>query len=136
MRFVLDDHIAREVARFLDYIYGAEDVSFIHVLDLGDAYTRAADQWMISACGPEDIVVTADRDQRTRVSDREIARAGGRMISLGGWFDDLRVRPRALWFVNNADALIAHGRAMQPGMVWRVDKRCKKSVLQNERPRA
>ena len=134
MRFILDEHIAMPVVRFLDYLYGRDGVSFIHVRDLGDAYRRGRDQWMIDACDEHDIIVTGDRDQSTRVTDREIARAGRRMLSLGSWFGNQGIRPRALWFVRHADTLIAHGKALQPGMIWRLDRSGKKSVVYNERP--
>lgn len=136
MRFVFDEHVAFEVVRFVQYAYSAPGIEFIHVLELGEDYERNRDQWMVSACSSNDIIVTGDRSNATRFTNLEIARAGNRMLLLGAWFDHLPIQPRALWFVNNATKLILHGKKLQPGMVWRLDKRCAASTVVNEKPRA
>lgn len=80
-------------------------------------------EWIPLAVKGQFVIVTADRNERTRgytVSDLKTMDA--RVLLLGSFWDHLSGWERAKWLVNRIEAIVEAAGALGRGQVWMIER--------------
>lgn len=118
LTLVFDEHFSHKQIGFIaDQSRGTHEARLIHVRQRGWSKTLDA-VWMPEAIQEGFVIVTADRNERTRgITVREFQRRGARVFLLGAFWNHRSCWDQAKWLVGRADRLIGLAGAMDAGEV-------------------
>lgn len=87
-------------------------------------------QWITTATQGGFVIITGDRNERTRgYTVAELKAMGARVVLLGRFWDHLNRWERAKWLVKHIERLVALADSMPAGTVYLVNKQAKARSL-------
>ena len=118
LTLVFDEHFSHKQVGFVaDESRGTHAARLIHVRQRG--WSGKPDlEWMPQAIGEGFVIVTADRNERTReITVDGFLGMGARVFLLGSFWDHRRRWDQAKWLVARLDGLIETAMSMNSGNV-------------------
>jgi hypothetical protein len=86
--------------------------------------------WIAQATQNDFVIITGDRNERTRGYTVEALKAiGARVILLGRFWDHLNRWERAKWLIGHIEQLVALAEGMPKGSVYLVHKSGRHRIL-------
>lgn len=121
-KILFDENISRRLVEFVNR--ESKLARMAHVSQRG--WTGLPDtEWIQKATQNDFVIVTGDRNERTRgYTTADLKRLGARVILIGQFWDHLNRWERAKWFVMHLEKLVALASGMSSGEVYLVNKRC------------
>ncbi len=118
MKLLFDENISRRLVEFVNRESGLTPMA--HVSQRGWSGLPDRD-WIVQATQNDFVIITGDRNEKTRgytVNDLKAIQA--RVILLGRFWDHLNRWQRAKWLVQRIERLVAIAENMPSGSVYLV----------------
>ncbi len=81
-------------------------------------------KWIPRATEAGFVIITGDRNERTRgYTVNDLKAMGARVILLGQFWDHMNRWQRAKWLVRNIERLVDLAKKMDPGTVYLINRR-------------
>ncbi|MCS7191149.1 MAG: DUF5615 family PIN-like protein [Fimbriimonadales bacterium] len=126
-KLLFDENISQ---RLVEFINGESNLArMAHIRQRG--WSGLPDtQWIKTATEGGFVIVTGDRNERTRgYTVADLKAMGARVILLGQFWDHLNRWERAKWLVRHIERIIALAESMPEGAVYLVNKQARARSL-------
>ncbi|MCS6919473.1 MAG: DUF5615 family PIN-like protein [Fimbriimonadales bacterium] len=127
LKLLFDENISQRLVEFVNRESNLAQMA--HLRQRGWSGLTDA-QWIQTATQAGFVIVTGDRNERTRgYTIVELKAIGARVILLGQFWDHLGRWERAKWLVKSIERLVALAESMPKDTVYLINKQAKARAL-------
>lgn len=127
LKLLFDENISQRLVEFINR--ESRLAQMAHIRQRGWSGLPDA-QWIQTATQREFVIITGDRNERTRgYTVADLKALGARVILLGRFWDHLSRWERAKWLVRHIEKLVELAESMPAGTVYLVNKQAKFRAL-------
>jgi hypothetical protein len=120
VKLLFDENISQRLVEFVNRESGLAAMAHINQRGWSGLPDR---QWIEQATQGSFVIITSDRNERTRGYTVEALKAiGARVILLGRFWDHLNRWERAKWLIGHIERLVSLAQEMPAGSVYLVNK--------------
>lgn len=127
VKLLFDENISRRLVEFVNRESTLAEMAHLSQRGWGGLPDR---QWIAQASRSGFVIITGDRNEKTRgYTVNDLKQMGARVMLLGQFWDHLNGWERAKWLVQRIETLVATAAGMSSGSVYLVYKSGRYKIL-------